>query len=70
MSLVSPKSCRVFWMTKVHRKALRRIRICCLERCGRFATDTELEGGSEEERVGGRRSGRPPSGKGAKRQKK
>lgn len=26
-------------------KALRRIGLCCLERCDRFVTDTELEGG-------------------------
>jgi hypothetical protein len=44
----------ISWM-KVHRKALRRTGLCCLERYGRFAIDTELEGGSEEERVGGSR---------------
>jgi hypothetical protein len=49
-------------MTKVHRKGLRKIGLYFLERYGRFATDRELEGGSEGERVGGRRSGRPRPG--------
>jgi hypothetical protein len=59
----------MFWLTKVHRKDMRKIGLCRIERCSRFTTDTELEGRSEE-RVGGRRSGRPRSGKGVKRHRK
>jgi hypothetical protein len=42
-------------MKMVNSKELRRIGLCCLERCGRFATGTEREGGSETERVRGKR---------------
>jgi len=54
----------------VHKNDLRRIGLCCTERYGRVATDTEMEDGSVAERAGGRGSGRPRSGKGAKSHKK
>jgi hypothetical protein len=43
---------------------------CCLEGCHTFAPDTEPEGGSKEEKTGGRRSGRPRLEKEPKRRKK